>query len=86
VTTYPDDTPVQVRYPLDDDQPREAWPWMPGTIEQRCGPDEWQVCVEAREVAVLEDGSPAPDGTPDDDLYYPLCFRDSSEIKPRPVV
>jgi hypothetical protein len=50
-------------------------------IEQHCGPDEWEVVVEAREVAMLEDGSPAPDG----DLYYPLVFRDRSEIKRRMV-
>ncbi len=38
--------------------------------------------MEAREVAVLEDGSQPPDGTPDDDLCYPICFRDSSELRP----
>ncbi len=27
MTTYPDDTLVQVKYPLQDDQPREAWPY-----------------------------------------------------------
>jgi len=40
------------------------------------------VCVEARELAMLDDGSPAPDGTADEDLFYPCCFRDASEIRP----
>lgn len=81
---FPDDTPVEVRYPVTAQQgegDRAAWPWLSGLIVQQCGPDEWQARVEARQVATLEDGSPAPDGTPDDDLYFPLCFRDSSEIR-----
>ena len=63
--TFPDDSPVEVRYPLDgtptktsagttvyiSDVPRESWPWLPGVIEQQCGPDEWQVTVLARQVA-----------------------------------
>jgi hypothetical protein len=43
--------------------------YLPGTIEQRCAPDEWQVVVTDRQVAETEDGTPAlEDGTPDDDL------------------
>jgi hypothetical protein len=38
--------------------------------------------VEARELATLEDGSPAPAGTAYEDLFYPCCFRDASEIRP----
>ena len=34
-----------------------------------------------RALAVLDDGRPAPDGTADQDLYYPCCFRDASEIR-----
>jgi hypothetical protein len=49
-------------------------------IEQRCGPDEWQVCVEDRVVAQLEDGTMPPPDAPYEDLYYPLCFRDATEI------
>lgn len=30
-------------------------PWLPGTIVEQCGPDEWYVCVVACELAVLED-------------------------------
>ena len=54
---------------------------------EQCGPDEWRVCVEDRGVAVLRDGSPAPRGTASRNLYYPMCFRDSSEIRrPAPTV
>jgi hypothetical protein len=48
-----------------------------------CGPDEWQVCVEAKELATLQDGRPAHRNTPDHKLFYPVCFRDSSEIRSR---
>ena len=66
---------------------RAAWPWLPGTIVEQCGPDEWQVCVEDRDVAVLGDGRPAPGNTASRNLYYPMCFRDSSEIRrPPPAV
>ena len=95
--SFPDDSPVEVRYPVDgtptktsagttvyiSDVPRESWPWLPGVIEQQCGPDEWQVTVLARELAELEDGTRAPEGTPDEQLYYPSCFRDASELRPQ---
>jgi hypothetical protein len=44
--SYPDDSAVYVRFPLTREQrdgDRAAWPWLPGTIVQRCGPDEWDV-------------------------------------------
>ena len=95
--SFPDDSPVEVRYPVDgtptktsagttvyiSDVPRESWPWLPGVIEQQCGPDEWQVTVLARQVAELQDGTRAPEGTPDEQLYYPSCFRDASELRPQ---
>jgi hypothetical protein len=57
------------------------------TIEQQCGPDEWQVCVMDKSVAVLRDGRRAPRGTVSRNLHYPLCYRDSSEIRrPAPTV
>jgi hypothetical protein len=62
---------------------RERWPWLPGTIVEQCGPDEWYVCIEVRELAVLRDGRRAPRGTASRNLCYPCCFRDSSEIRPR---
>jgi hypothetical protein len=64
---------------------RENWPWLVGTIEQQCGPGEWLVTIEDRRLAELEDGSPAPDGTPGEDLLFPQCFRDSSEIRTMPA-
>ncbi len=41
------------------------------------------MCVEVRELAVLRDGRRAPRGTASRNLYYPCCFRDGSEIRPR---
>ena len=84
---YPDDSAVEVRYPRDKREERETdragWPWLPGSILGQCGPDEWHVCVEVRELAVLRDGRKLPRGTPSRSLYYPCCFRDSTEIRPR---
>jgi hypothetical protein len=81
---FPDDSLVEVRYPRtrpEEQGDRAKWPWLPGSILSQCGPDEWHVCVEARELATLEDGSPAPAGTADEDLFFPCCFRDASEIR-----
>lgn len=25
---------------------RQTWPWLPGTVEQQCGPDEWLITIE----------------------------------------
>jgi hypothetical protein len=82
---FPDESPVEVRYPRskqEEQGDREQWPWLPGTIVEQCGPDEWYVCVEVRELAVLRDGRRAPRGTASRNLYYPCCFRDGSEIRP----
>jgi hypothetical protein len=38
------------------------------------------VCVEADELAMLDDGGLAPAGTAAGELY-PCCFRDGSEIR-----
>lgn len=88
---FPDESDVLVRYPapgMTGETPREDWPWMTGIIEVQCGPDEWCVTVTDRRLARLEDiTTPAPDGTPEEDLWYPQCFRDSSELKrPEPEV
>ena len=80
------DTPVLVKYPRSKDEERgdrAAWPWLPGTVVEQVGPDEWQVCVEDMAVAVRKDGSKPTPRTPKNKLFYPLCFRDSSEIKLR---
>jgi hypothetical protein len=42
------------------------------------------VIVEEPSLAELTDGSPAPEGTPAEDLHFPDCYRDSSEIRPAP--
>ena len=88
---YPDESPVEVRYPRskqEEQGDREQWPWLPGTIVEQCGPDEWYVCIEVRELAVLQDGRRAPRGTASRNLYYPCCFRDGAEIRraPHPAV
>ena len=55
---FPDDSSVEIRYPRDKQEERGdrfVWPWLPGLILSQCGPDEWYVCVEARELATLND-------------------------------
>lgn len=84
---FPDESNVLVRYIAREKWhtvPRGDWPWLPGVIENQCGPGEWLVTVYAREVAELEDGTPAPEGTPGEDLWFPQCFRDASELRPAP--
>jgi hypothetical protein len=84
MSKFPEGASVLVKYPrnqAEKDGDRAAWPWLPGTIEETSGPDEWLILVEAREVATLEDGSPAPDDTADDDVWFPMAFRDSSELR-----
>jgi hypothetical protein len=82
---FPDGSAVEIRYPRNRQEEQQgdrcAWPWLPGAIVSQCGPDEWYVCVEAREPAMLNDGRPAPAGTAAEDPYYPCCFRDASEIR-----
>ena len=83
---FPDDSLVEVRYPRtrqEEQGDRSRWPWLPGSIVEQCGADEWRVCVEVRELAVLRDGRRPPRSTPARNLYYPCCFRDSTEIRPR---
>src|ERR1039458_9336726 len=49
----------RVRYPRSKQEEqghRSAWPWLPGSILEQCGPDEWDVCVEVRELPVLRGG------------------------------
>ena len=83
---FPDDCLVQVRYlrsKQEENGDRAQWPWLPGEIVRQCGPDEWLVCVTEHEVARLRNGRRAPRGTSPLKLYYPLCYRDASEIRPR---
>ena len=81
---FPDDSAVEVRYPRNKQEEqgdRSAWPWLPGSIVSQCGPEEWYVRVEDRELATTDDGSPVPDGAADEGLFYPCCFRDASELR-----
>jgi hypothetical protein len=81
---FADDMAVMVGFPRtkqEEQGDRAAWPWLPGTIVQQCGPDEFQIVVEDMAVAVRQDGSRPTPRTPKNKLFYPLCFRDSSEIK-----
>jgi hypothetical protein len=83
---FPDHSAVLARYPIGGRQPasdRQAWPWLAGTIEQQCGPDEWLVTIEGRRVVELKDGSPAPAGTPDGDLDVQVCLRHRNVIPGR---
>jgi hypothetical protein len=83
---YPDESPVEARYPRskqEEQSDREQWPWLPGTMVEQCGPDDWYVCVEVRELAVLRDGRRPPRGTASRNLYYLCCFRGRSEIRLR---
>ena len=71
---FPEDSWVEVRYPLTREQEhadRDAWPWLPGWVVSVCGPDEWQICVQAPELATQDEG----------ETWYPVCFRDASELR-----
>ena len=77
---FPDDSAVEVRcprYKREEQGDRSVWPWLPGSILSQCGLDEWYVCVEARELAMLGDGGPTAAGTAERELLYPCCFRDA---------
>lgn len=81
---FRDETPVEVRYPRSKEEEkgdRSQWPWLPGTVLEQVGPDEYRVCIEVRELAVRADGSKPGKNTPSHKLYYPCCYRDSSEIR-----
>ena len=65
---------MQVRYPLTGEHEhgdRDGWPWLPGWVAARCGPDEWEICVHTPELATEHQG----------ETGFPACFRDSSEIR-----
>ena len=71
---FPEDSWVEVRYPLSSEQKnadRDGWPWLPGWVVAECGPDEWEICVQAPPLAIQHEG----------EAWYPVCFRDSSEIR-----
>ena len=82
-----DESSVEARYPRSrqEEQGDRGRPWLPDTIVEQADPDEWYVCIEVRELAVLSDDRRAPRGTASRNLYYSCCFRDSSEIRARPA-
>lgn len=68
-----EDAEVLVRFPLTHEEetgPREQWSWLPGRVESQCG-DEYRVVISDERLAVEENG----------ERLYPVCFRDSEEIK-----
>ncbi len=72
---YPDGLPVLTPFPLTAEQAqcdRAGWPWMHAAIVSRAGPDEWQVVIQDGRATIIDE-----DGTP----WYPVCFRDHTEIR-----
>jgi hypothetical protein len=75
--SFPEDSLVEVRYPLTREQEhgdRAAWPWMPGWVVSVCGPDEWEICVQTPELAVEHQG----------ETVFPVCFRIPPSCASRP--
>jgi hypothetical protein len=73
--SFPKDSWVEVRYPLTGEQERgdrAAWPWRPGWVASICGPDEREICVQTPGLARQYEG----------ETVYPVCFRDTSEVRP----
>jgi hypothetical protein len=78
---FPDDSPVLVWYPPPgaDQHDRDTWAWLPGSILDQCGPDEWRVVVEVP--ALAEPDPSIPNGDEPENLINPACFRDAGEIR-----
>jgi hypothetical protein len=78
---FSDEAPVLVWYPSPgaDDHDRRTWAWLPGSILSQCGPDEWHVVIEVPTLA--EPGPSVPNGDAPENLLYPACFRDASELR-----
>ncbi|MEU0569253.1 hypothetical protein ABZ297_28295 [Nonomuraea sp. NPDC005983] len=73
---FPDQTLVQVRHPLtEDDKDEKSWPWLPGLVLGMVAPGEWEIVVtDDRLVEGLDaDGDPA----------YPVCYRAAGAIRLR---
>jgi hypothetical protein len=77
VSPFLEDSPVLVWYPPPgaDHQSPETWAWLPGSILEQHGPDEWRVVVEVPQLAY-------PDPCEPENMLYPACFRDASELRP----
>lgn len=72
---FPEDASVLVKFPLPGTgKDREDWPWLPGTILGQSGPNEWHIAVDG--VPELAETDPQSQ-----ELLYPACFRDASELR-----
>jgi hypothetical protein len=65
--------------PGTDDHDRSTWAWLPGAILSQGGPDEWHVVVEVPALAFPDPN--VPNGDAPENLLYPACFRDASELR-----
>lgn len=74
---FPDDAAVLVRFPLKDEQDRESWEWLPGSILGQChgNTGEWHVIVDGRG----DLAEPDPDNP--GEWLYPVCFRTAEELR-----
>jgi hypothetical protein len=77
---FPDGLAVLTPFPITDEEiagPRSGWPWVTAIIDSQVGPDEWGLVITDPEAVTDDDGTP----------YYPVVFRDASEIRlPDPSV
>ena len=74
---FPDESPVEVRYPRskqEEQGDREQWPWLPSSIVEQCGPDEWRARRGARAGRPAGTDGGHPRGTASRNLDYPGCF------------
>ena len=72
---FPDGSAVRVPSPAPgaDEHDRGTWPLLPGSVLGQCAADQWHVVITVRELATIEDGSPAAEDTPEDGLRYRRC-------------
>ena len=71
---FPDGLAVLTPFPITDEEiagGRDSWPWVTATVNAQVGDDEWELVITAEEAVTDDDGTP----------YYPVVFRDSSEIR-----
>jgi hypothetical protein len=78
---FPEGSTVLVWHPPcgADTRDRSTWAWLPSSVVSQCCTDEWCIVVEAP--ALAESDPSLPDGDAPENLLYPLCFCDSSEIR-----
>ena len=75
--SFPDDSPVEVRYPLTSEQEhgdRAAWPGCPAGWSASAAPTSGRSACRLAELAIPDE---------DGEATYPLCFRDASELRPQ---